>query len=254
MFGDFLDGRVVVITGGGQGLGRAYARRFAEQGAIAVVADINAGSADRVVAEITEQGGNAMAVAVDVGDEASVHAMVDAVRAEHGRIDVLINNAAVFSTLTMQPFDEIPLSEWEQVMRVNVTGAFLCARAVVPIMRESGWGRIINVSSATVSMGRPMYLHYVTSKAALIGFTRSLAREVGGDGITVNVVLPGATYSEVPRATVTEDQKSAIVAMQCIPRPEEPRDLEGAMVFLASEASGFITGQSLTVDGGLTHT
>lgn len=246
--------RVVLVTGAGQGLGRAYARRFASLGAVVVAADLDGDAAGRVVAEIGDAGGEALAVRTDVGDWDSVREMAETAIGHHGRIDVLVNNAAIFSTLAMRPFDEIPLDEWETVLRVNTTGAYLCARAVVPSMREHGWGRIINVSSATVTLGRPHYLHYVTSKSALIGFTRSLARELGPDGITVNVILPGATYTEVPRATVTEEQKAAITAMQCIPRPGEPADLTDVVVFLASEASRFVTGQSLTVDGGLTHT
>ncbi|MCB0871679.1 MAG: SDR family NAD(P)-dependent oxidoreductase, partial [Solirubrobacterales bacterium] len=196
---DDLNDRVVIITGGGQGLGRAYAHAFGARGAKVVIADINAENADNVVSEVTAAGGTAMAVTTDVADEASVNAMAAAAEEAWGRIDVLVNNAAFFSTIKMKPFDEIPLDEWERMIRINLTGVFLCARAVVPAMRKRQWGRIVNKSSATVSMGRPMYLHYVTSKAGVIGLTRSMAREVGKDGITVNAVLPGATFTEVPR-------------------------------------------------------
>ena len=143
--------------------------------------------------------------------------------------------------------------EWDQVMRVNVTGVMLSTRAVTPAMREARWGRIINMSSGSILLGRPHYLHYTTSKSALIGMTRSLARELGAHGITVNAVLPGPVFTEVPRETVTPVQKKAIVGMQCVPRPQEPRDLIGTLLFLASEGSGFLTGQSITVDGGATH-
>ncbi len=247
-----LAGRVVIVTGAGQGIGRAYARAFAAAGAAVSVADLNAEAAARVAAALAADGGRASAEAVDIADAASVARMVDAVVARHGRIDVLVNNASIFSTLAMRPFTEIPLEEWDRVLRVNVTGTFLCARAVAPHMRERGWGRIVNVSSAAVTMGRPNYLHYTTSKAAVIGMTRSLARELGPHGITVNAVLPGATDTEVERATVTAQQKAAMIAMRAVPREETPEDLVGTVLYLASEASAFVTGQSLTVDGGLT--
>ena len=250
---DDIQDRAVIITGGGQGLGRAYAHAFGAAGARVAIAEINGEMADAVAGEVEAAGGAAVAITTDVGDPQSVEAMVAAVRAKFGRVDVLINNAAIFTAIKMQDFDAITFEEWEEVIRVNLTGSYWCARTVVPHMRERNWGRIVNVSSATVTMGRPFYLHYVTSKAGLIGLTRSLAREVGKDGITVNTVLPGATYTEIPRETVTEAQKQAIVGMQCIQRPEEPKDLVGVVMFLASDASGFVTGQSITVDGGLTH-
>ncbi len=170
-----------------------------------------------------------------------------------GRIDVLINNAGIFSTLAMRPFEEIPLAEWEAVLRVNVTGAMLCARAVTPAMRRAQWGRIINMSSGSILLGRPNYLHYTTSKAALVGMTRSMARELGRDGITVNAILPGAVETEIPRQTVTPEQRARITSLQCVPRAQVPDDLVGVVLFLASEGSAFMTGQSLNLDGGATH-
>ncbi len=250
---DDLAGRVVVITGGGQGLGRAYAHAFADAGAIPVIAELNEGNGRTVAEELAKKKQKALFVQTDVASDDSVQAMVAKADAAFGRIDVLVNNAAIFSTLQMRPFEEIPLDEWRRVLDVNITGSFLCARAVLPVMRRAHWGRIINVSSGTVTMGRPNYMHYVTSKAAVIGMARSMAREVGKYGINVNTVLPGATVTEVPRATVTDAQRQAIVGMQCIPRIEEMADLIGPVMFLASEASRFVTGQSLTVDGGVTH-
>lgn len=243
-----MKGRVAIITGAGQGLGRAFAHGFAAQGAVPVIAEINE---DKGRAVAAETGG--LYVRTDVSDPASVDAMARAVLDAYARIDVLVNNAAIFSTLEMRPFEEIPLDEWERVLRVNLTGPFLCARAVAPAMRKAGWGRIINIASAAVSLGRPNYLHYIASKAGLAGMTNSLARELGPHGITVNAILPGATFTEIPRKTVTPEQKKAIVGMQCIPRPEVPEDLVGVVLFLASPASGFVTGQALTVDGGATH-
>jgi 3-oxoacyl-[acyl-carrier protein] reductase len=248
-----LNGRVAIITGAGQGIGRAFAKAFASEGAIPVIAERNAANGEKVAAEIVATNGLARAIQTDVADPDSVAAMAKQVEAEFGRIDILINNAAIFSTLEMRPFDQIPLEEWENVMRVNVTGAFLCARAVVGAMRRARWGRIINMASGAVTLGRPNYLHYIASKAALDGMTRSLARELGPHGITVNAILPGATFTEIERKTVTPEQKERIVAMQCIARPEGPADLVGTALFLASDASAFLTGQAITVDGGATH-
>jgi NAD(P)-dependent dehydrogenase (short-subunit alcohol dehydrogenase family) len=248
-----LKDHVVVITGAGQGIGRVFAHKFAAAGAIPVIAEIDERKAQAVVAEIEGSGGRAWAVRTDVGDEASTDAMARAVMDKFSRLDALINNAGFFSTLKMRPFDQIPSAEWDEVLRINITGVFNCCRSVVPYMREAERGRIINISSAAVTMGRPNYLHYTTSKAALLGMTRSLARELGKHGITVNAILPGATYTEIERATVTPEQKAAIVSMQCIPRPESPEDLAGPAMFLASDAARFMTGQGLTVDGGATH-
>jgi len=247
-----LKDRVVIITGAGQGIGRVFAKSFAMAGARAVIAEINESKAAAVSKEIMEAGGQSLAVTTDVSDPASIDEMIDAVEDEYGRIDVLINNAAIFSTLEMRPFDQILLEEWEQVLRVNLTGPFLCARAVLPAMRREKWGRIINVGSGAVRLGRPNYLHYIASKAALAGMSLSMAREVGADGITVNTILPGATFTEIERKTVTPQQKERIISMQCVPRAETPEDLVGAVLFLASEASSFVTGQNINLDGGVT--
>jgi NAD(P)-dependent dehydrogenase (short-subunit alcohol dehydrogenase family) len=245
-----LRGRVAIVTGAGQGLGRVFAKAFAMAGAIPVIAERNHDKGRAVAAEI---GNEAFAIHTDVADPASIDSMVAEVDRRFGRIDILVNNAGIFSTLEMRPFEQIPLDEWEHVLRVNVTGPFLCARAVLPAMRRAKWGRIVNMASGAVTLGRPNYLHYITSKAALVGMTRSMARELGADGITVNSILPGATFTEIERKTVSPEQKQRIVAQQCIPRPEVPEDLVGTVLFLASEASAFVTGQGLTVDGGCTH-
>ena len=248
-----LKHRVAIITGAGQGIGRAFAKAFAAEGAIPIIAERNRERGEAVAAEITAAGRQARAITTDVADPDSVAAMAKAVDSEFGRIDILINNAAIFSTLEMRPFYQIPLEEWETVLKVNITGAFLCTRAVVGAMRRARWGRIINMASGAVTLGRPNYLHYITSKAALDGMTRSLARELGPYGITVNAILPGATFTEIERKTVTPEQKQRIIALQCIPRPESPDDLVGTALFLASDAAAFLTGQALTVDGGATH-
>jgi NAD(P)-dependent dehydrogenase (short-subunit alcohol dehydrogenase family) len=248
-----LAGRVAIITGAGQGIGRTFAKAFATAGAVSVIAERNQARGQMVAEEIGADGGQAIAIETDVADPDAVEAMVKAVDRRYGRVDILVNNAGIFSTLEMRRFDQIPLAEWEQVLRVNVTGPFLCSRAVVPAMRRAKWGRIINMASGAVSLGRPNYLHYITSKGALDAMSRSMARELGGDGITVNAILPGATFTEIERKTVTPEQKERIIAMQCIPRAEAPEDLVGTVLFLASDASGFLTGQAITVDGGATH-
>jgi len=247
-----LKNRVVIVTGAGQGIGRVFAKAFASAGARVVIAELNEKKAEAVAGEILESDGQVLAVTTDVADPASIAQMIEVVEDKWGRIDVLVNNAGIFSSLEMRPFDQIPLEEWERVLRVNLTGPFLCARAVLPAMRRAKWGRIINIASGAVRLGRPNYLHYIAAKAALSGMSLSMARELGADGITVNAILPGATFTEIERKTVTEEQKARIIAMQCVPRAEVPEDLVGAVLFLASEASAFITGQSINLDGGVT--
>ena len=245
-----LEGRVAIVTGGGQGIGRAAAHAFAACGALPVIADVNADKAAAVAAEI---GPAALALPTDVADPASVEAMSETALRDRGRIDILFNSATIFSTLKMRPFWEIPLDEWRRVIDVNVTGTMLATRAVVPAMREAGWGRVINVSSAAVNRGRDRYLHYIASKSAVIGMTRSMARELGDFGIAVNCILPGATMTEIPRETTTAEGFRAFAQTQCFKRTETPDDLIGAILFLASPQTGFLTGQSLTVDGGGSH-
>jgi NAD(P)-dependent dehydrogenase (short-subunit alcohol dehydrogenase family) len=249
-----LSGRVAIVTGGGQGIGRRYALSLARAGAIPVIAEINAATARDVEAEIRAAGGRALALELDVSDYAACERMAAAVAREFGRIDVLVNNAAIFSSLNQTPFDAIPLAEWDAVLRVNVTGTYYCSRAVFPIMRDAGWGRIINVSTSAVALGGPGYLHYTTSKSALLGMTNSLAREAGKFGITVNCIVPGATETEIPRASFNAQVAANVAGRQCIPRTETPDDIVGLVLFLSSPASDFITGQTIAVNGGLTHT
>jgi len=248
-----VNGHVVIVTGGGQGIGRAFARNFSLAGAVSVIAELNIEKARAVVAEIEAAGGKALPVETDVGNPESLHEMAREVAGKFGRIDVLINNAGIFSSLKMRPFEEIPVEEWNRVLEVNISGVFHGCRAVAPFMREAGRGRIINMGSAAVTLGRPNYLHYITSKSALVGMTRSLARELGEYGITVNTIMPGATATEIPRETVTPEQRERLTALQCIRRPATPDDLVGTAMFLASDAAAFVTGQALTVDGGATH-
>ncbi|MEB3371873.1 SDR family NAD(P)-dependent oxidoreductase [Saccharopolyspora mangrovi] len=247
-----VEERVVLVTGAAQGIGRELARQFAAAGAFAVVADLAIDKAEAVAKEIHDAGGVGLAVEVDVADESSVAAMVDTVIEQWGRIDVLINNASIFATIEKGPFDEIPLEQWEKVLKVNITGSFLCVRAVAAHMRAAGFGRIINISSDSVTRGVGNYLHYVTSKSAVIGMTNALARELGGHGITVNCVRPGMVTTEVERDQSPEARARA-ASQQCIPRNMVPTDLVGVMFFLATPASAFITGQTIACDGGYTH-
>ena len=250
-----VEDRVVIITGSGQGIGRELARQFAAAGARVVVADLDLDKAGSVVREIGDAGGSR------AGRRGRRRRRV--VRRQRwsatvidnwGRIDVLINNASIFATLEKKPFDQIPVSQWETVLRVNITGTYLCVRAVAEHMRQAGFGRIINVSSDAVTRGTVNYLHYVTSKSAVIGMTNSLARELGPYGITVNCIRPGSVATEVERAVnPTVEVRERAASLQCIPRGMVPTDLVGIMLFLAADASAFITGQTIACDGGYTH-
>jgi NAD(P)-dependent dehydrogenase (short-subunit alcohol dehydrogenase family) len=244
-----LADKVAVVTGGAAGIGFAYARRFLAVGAKVIVADV----ADPVAAaEKLGAAERVLGVPADVSDSASVRAMVEAAVARFGRVDVLVNNAAVFAALKPQPFDAIPEAEWDRVMAVNVKGIWNCARAVVPVMRAQGGGRIVNVASAIVAKGTAMLLHYVTSKGAVVAMTRALARELGPAGITVNAVAPGLILSDTVQANpdITDFQLDAIMRARSLKREAFPADVEGTVVFLASDDSAFMSGQTLVVDGG----
>ena len=242
-----------IVTGGGQGLGRAFCLALSERGATIAVADINATNAEKVAREITDRGGVAYALHVDIADWTSVERMVSQVQDRLGAPTVLVNNAALFSTLQMrESFTELPIDEWRRVIDVNVTGVFLCCRAVSPVMAASQYGKIINISSASIWVGRPGYLHYVTSKAALIGFTRSLASELGPSGIRVNAITPGSTQTEIERSTITPDARRLMALQTALRRVQVPSDVVGTVAFLASRDSDFITGQTINVDGGFT--
>ena len=248
-----VEDRVIAITGAGRGLGRAYAHLLSRGGARIVVADVDAAAGRRVAEEIARFGGPHLAVATDVTDPEATGAMAAQTVEAFGRIDGLIANAGLNAALARRPFWEIPAEEWDRVMRVNAGGAFNAAKAVLPAMRAAGWGRIVNISSAAWHLGLPNYLHYVASKAALAGMTRSMARELGGTGITVNAISPGQILTEVDNPGQTEESIAAVVARQIVPRSGVPRDIAGLLIYLLSPASDFVTGQSFTVDGGLSH-
>lgn len=244
-----LEGRAAIVTGGAQGIGAAYAKGLAAEGASVTVADIL--DTSDAVGAIENAGGQAIGVNGDVSDTNSVTDMVDATVSAFGKVDILVNNAALFASLDLKPFSAIGDDEWDRVMDVNIGGLFRCARAVVPEMQKNGYGKIINISSGTVFNGAAMMLHYVTSKAAVLGFTRSLAREVGDMGICVNALAPGFTLSEgVEAHEGYAPVKDMIVGMRAIKRAQMPEDLIGALIFLASSDSDFMTGQTMLVDGG----
>lgn len=245
-----LADRVIIVTGGGSGIGRVYSTRLAEAGARVVVADLEREVSNQTVEVINGMGAKAAAAVVDISDERAVAHMVEVALSAFGRIDGLVNNAALMSALPRRPWHEIPLEEWDRVMQVNLRGLFLCCRAVYPQMKKQGAGAIVNISSNRVFEGTPNRLHYTTSKAGVIGFTRALAREVGADGIRVNCVAPGLTLSETQLASSSPEYLAEVGKGRALIRAQTPDDLVGAVFFLLSDASGYMTGQTLSVDGG----
>lgn len=244
-----LDGKVAVVTGGSYSLGRAFCEALAAEGAHIAIADIRDGS--DTAAAIATVGVRAQSWTVDVADEDAVRRFVAAAADAFGRIDILVNNAALFADLPRLSLEDFPADLWDKVMAVNVRGPFLMAKHVAPRMRAQGGGKIINIGSGTAYKGMRELSAYVTSKAAIVGLTRCLARELGEDGICVNTLAPGLIESpsvlEHPHHLGYTEQ---VIASRALQRPGQPRDLLGALVFLASPASDFVTGQTLAVDGG----
>ncbi len=247
-----LEGRVAIVTGGGHGIGKAYAGRLAAEGAKIVIAEIDERAALAVAQELNAAGHEALGLGTDVSDPASVEKMATEAVLRFGRIDILVNNAAIFATIPMSrsPFDKIGIDEWDRMMSVNLKGTWLASCAVIPQMRSQGYGKIINISSGTALKGSPSRIHYVTSKAGILGFTKTLANEVGKDNICVNCVAPGSTLSEEDPDEDIIKMRNQAASSRALKRVQSPEDLTGAIVFFASADSDFITGQTLVVDGG----
>jgi NAD(P)-dependent dehydrogenase (short-subunit alcohol dehydrogenase family) len=240
--GSVEPGTVVLVTGAAHGIGEAVSRYLAAEGAVVVAAD---------VAEAAWDADGVTPVLTDVSDEASWERLVTTTLDRHGRVDALVNNAAIYQGLgAKRPFTDITVDEWDRVMAVNTRGVWLGMRAVHPAMKEQGHGRVVNIASSTVHMGVPYFAHYTASKGAVIALTRSVAREVGADGITVNAIAPGLVETEATRALNDDDYLAVAAVRRAVPRRMEPDDLCPAISFLCSRSSGFITGQTLIVDGG----
>jgi NAD(P)-dependent dehydrogenase (short-subunit alcohol dehydrogenase family) len=242
-----LAGKTAIVTGAAGGLGLAFATALIDAGVKVAIADRNMDAARKAAADLSGRG-TAVAVGVDVADEASVASMVDQVAGALGPIDILVNNAGIYAGLKRKPFYEISAAEWDQVMSVNLKGAFLCAKAVFPVMKGRG-GKIVNIASATVFSGSPLWMHYVASKGGMIAMTRVMAREIGNDGVNVNAIAPGFTLTEASRSAI-EDADNYGVARGAIHRAAHPTDMVGACLWLASPLSDFVTGQTIIVDGG----
>jgi NAD(P)-dependent dehydrogenase (short-subunit alcohol dehydrogenase family) len=244
-----LQGKVAIVTGAASGIGPAYAQGLAAEGAKVMVADVEPG--DATVRAIKEAGGEALSRICDVSDETQVTTLIRDTEKAFGGVHILVNNAAVFARYVAVPLDQISAADWERAFAVNVRGSYLCVKAALPVMRRQGYGKVINIASGTVFKGVPMMLHYVATKGAIIAMTRSMATELGGDGIRVNAIAPGLTSTEYLKGR--NDIPGVLDNMaktRAIARQEEPQDLVGACIFLASPDSDFVTGQTLVVDGG----
>lgn len=244
--------RSVIVTGGGNGLGAAYCEDLARRGARVMVADIDEAAAAEVAQKLQAAGHTASSCGVDVSNPDDVERMAQATDEAFDGINVLINNAAVFASIPISRVgsEEITISEWDHVMGVNVKGVWLATRAVVPFMRDAGYGKIVNISSGTAFKGSPIRAHYVASKAAVLGLTRSFALEFGKWNICVNAVAPGSTLAEANPSDEVVARRTRQAEMRALSRIEMPKDLAGAIAFLSGPESDFITGQTLVVDGG----
>jgi 3-oxoacyl-[acyl-carrier protein] reductase len=247
-----LDEKVVIVTGGAHGIGKAYCLGIAREGGTAVVADIDGAAADGVAKAIADSGGKALAVQVDVANFASCEEMAKTALDAYGKIDGLVNNAAIFMSVPAEKgsFQTITETEWDRIMAVNVKGLWLCAKAVVPAMQKRGQGSIVNISSNMAFNGGQGMMHYVVSKAAVVGFSRVLARELGADNIRVNTLAPGSTMSEEKPTAEALKNYERTASTRILKRIEQPEDLVGTALYLLSDLSSFVTGQVILVNGG----
>jgi NAD(P)-dependent dehydrogenase (short-subunit alcohol dehydrogenase family) len=246
-----LDGKVAIVTGGGQGIGRDYAHGLAREGAAVVIADINEANAKAVESELTAEGHSALAVATDVSDEDSTQEMARRAAETFGGIDILVNNAAIYHGLPYESIEEMPVDRFDRVMAVAVKGTWLATRAVLPYMRQRGGGAIVNQGSTAAHHHAPRRMHYNVSKVAVHGLTKSLAKELGADNIRVNCIAPGAIDTEATLTGVPKEALDRLATMQLIKRQGHTDDLVEPLLFLVSDRSAFMTGQVLVVDGGV---
>ena len=245
-----LKGQVAIVTGAARAIGRAIAETLAARGATVVSVDLR--PADETVAAIEARGGEALSVVADVTDEILVARAVDRVLEAYGRVDVRVHNAGLFAGIERRPFWEIDLAEWERVVGVNIRSVFLCSRKVAEPMRRAGSGRIVNIASNVITFGMANLMHYVASKAAVVGMTRSMARELGPAGIAVNAVAPGLVTTEITQQTVPEEYRRLVAQGQCLQEAILPSDIAEAVAYLAAPAARMVTGQTLLVNGGAT--
>ena len=243
-----LDGRVALVTGAGGGLGEGICSALASSGVAVAAVDVDRGKSERVAGKLSDSGARCSAYESDVSDRSSVEETVGRVAAELGGVDILINNAAIYPR---RAWTEIQEDEWDRVMAVNLKGYFLCARAVYPYMRDKGRGNIVNVASITFFIGWTLLMDYVASKGGIVGFTRTLAREIGPDNINVNAIAPGAFPTDAEK--IHPDQEGYnrwVLEQQSIKRRGTPQDIGNLVAFLSSDASSFVTGQTIEIDGG----
>ncbi|MDC1310916.1 3-oxoacyl-ACP reductase FabG [Burkholderiales bacterium] len=247
MEGQLLEGKTIIVTGGATGIGQAFALNSVAYGAQVMIADMN--PADETLDLIKDKGGEACYVQTDVSDARSARLMAEATINWSGRIDGLINNAAYFREVKLTPFEEISTEIWDRIFDVNVKGIWQCCKGVMPAMRKTGGGSIINISSVVAVAGQPGYLHYVATKGAVLSMTKGLAKECGSANVRVNTIAPGFVITDATKDRPVEWQQSFLKA-RAISREERPTDLAGTAVYLLSELSSFVSGQTIVVDGG----
>ena len=244
-----LSNRVAVVTGSAQGIGTEYARGLGEAGAKVVVTDVI--DVKPAVSELEQQGVEVLGIEADVTNEDSLKSLVDVVVENWGKVDILINNAAIYGSMAKKPLWELGFNEWEKMLSVNVIGSFLAAKSCISLMKEQQWGRIINIASGVIAKAPPKMMHYNTSKAAIIGLTRSMARELGEFNITVNSLSPGLLDSEATKKQTSSDYLDQASSRRCLQRREMPNDVVGTALYLCSPLADFVTGQNIIVDGGV---